>query len=91
MSCQSLPLLSPFFGISLGVSVWIRTYRSDTSGIRLHTRNPRFLCFANDLRRDILVEIQRHDVIHIRLNSTESVAVLEALLHGSDGRDQVGL
>jgi hypothetical protein len=37
------------------------------------------------------VEIQGHEIIHIRFNCPETVAVLKALLHGRNGWDEVRL
>jgi hypothetical protein len=37
------------------------------------------------------VEVQRHEVVDIGLNGTQTVAVLDALLHAGDGWDEVWL
>jgi hypothetical protein len=67
------------------------TYGRDAGGIRLDASDACLLGLANHLGRDGLVEVQRHEVVDIGLNGTQTVAVLDTLLHAGDGWDEVWL
>ena len=68
-----------------------KTYSRDAGGIRLDARDACLLGLADHLGCDGLVEVQRHEVVDIGLNGPQAVAVLDALLHAGDGRDEVWL
>jgi hypothetical protein len=56
------------------------TYCSDTSRVRFDAGDASFLCLANDFWSDRLMQIERHEIVDVRLDCKQSVAVLEALL-----------
>lgn len=68
-----------------------KTYRGYASWIRLDARNARSLGLANHLRRDILMQIERHEVVDIRLDGSQPVTVRKRGLHRCDRWDEVGL
>lgn len=37
------------------------------------------------------MQVQRHEIVHVRLDGVQTRAVLETLLHGRNGRDEVRL
>jgi hypothetical protein len=51
------------------------TYGSNTSWVRLYTRDTRLLRLTDDLWGDGLMQIQRHEVVYIWLDGAETVPV----------------
>jgi len=62
-----------------------------TGWIRLHPCDARFLRLADDFRRDGLMKVERHVVLDVWLDCSQSVPVFEALLDGCDGWDKIWL
>jgi hypothetical protein len=82
---------SSSISVSFLMRSWEFTYRCNTCWVRLHTRNSCFLRFTNYLRCDVFVEIQGHEIIHIRFDRPEPVAIFETLLYRRDGWNEVRL
>lgn len=60
-------------------------------GVRLDAGDACLLCLADDLWSDVLVQVQRHEVVDIGLNCSQALAVFESCLDRSNRRDKVGL
>ena len=67
------------------------TYGCDARGVGFDACDACLFGFADHLRSDVLVQIERHEVVDIRLDSAEAVTVFQRCLDGCDRRDKVGL
>lgn len=64
---------------------------SDTGRVTLDASDAALLGIDDGLRGDSLMEIQRHEIVHIGLNGLQTLLVLKRAVNGGHGRDQVRL
>lgn len=64
---------------------------SNTSRVTLNASDAALLGIDDGLGRHGLMEIQRHEIVHIRLDGLETLLVLKRAVNGGHGRDQVRL
>lgn len=67
------------------------THGCHARGVGFHARDASGFCLADHLGRDVLVQVQRHQVVNIGLDGAQALAVLQGCFDGSHGRDKVGL
>lgn len=63
----------------------------DTGRIALHTGDASLLSLDNGLRGDALVEVQRHQVVYIRLNGLQAGFVFQRTVDGGHWWYEIGL
>lgn len=62
-----------------------------TSGVALDTGDAALLSLDDGLGGDRLVQVKGHEVVDIGLDSLQALLVVEGMVDGRDGWDQVGL
>lgn len=63
----------------------------DTGRVALDTGDAALLGLDNGLGGDRLVQVEGHEVVDVGLNGLQTLLVVEGMVDGRDGRDQVGL